>query len=116
MVLKLEHVQPALSPPAIDTGSGKPASKGEITLNGKLTDLGKAAEVSVGFEYQEYLGFTEALYNDAWIRTPLKKQSSPGGFQTTVKGLQSGKTYRFRAIAVHPGITMKGEFQQVQAP
>jgi alpha-L-fucosidase len=116
MVLKLEHVRPALAPPVVDTSSGEPRGKGEVVLKGNLSDLGKAPQVGVGFEYQEYLGFTEALYNDTWTRTPLKQQSSTGDFETTVTGLQSGKVYRFRAIAVHPGITMKGEFQQVQVP
>jgi len=116
MVLKLEHVQPALVPPAVETGKGAATGNGSATLKGKLLDLGQAAEVQVGFEYQEYLGFTEVLYNDQWTRSPLVKRNTPGAFQVDVTGLTPGKTYRFRAIVVHPRITLRGEFQQVGQP
>jgi len=113
MVLKLEHVQPAMVPPAVDTENALTNSNGGATLKGRLVDLGKVHEVKVGFEYQEYLGFTEALYNDQWSRTPMKQLSSPGDFHAEINGLKPGKTYRYRAIVVHPKITMRGEFQQV---
>jgi alpha-L-fucosidase len=113
MVLKLEHVQPALEPPAVDTGKATATGDGKVTLQGKLLDLGKAAEVEVGFEYQEYLGFTEVLYNEKWSRSTLAKRSTSGGFQAEVSGLTPGKSYRYRAIVVHPKITMRGEFKNV---
>ena len=116
MVLKIEHVQPAIEPPAVDTVEATAGANGSAKLNGKLIDLGKASNVEVGFEYQEYLSFTEVLYNDQWERTPLVKMSAPGEFQADITGLTPGKTYRFRAIVVHPKITMRGEFQQIGKP
>ena len=115
MVIKLEHVRPALAPPAVDTGKAKVMSNGSVTLTGRLIDLGQTNEVQVGFEYQEYLGFTELLNNEKWNRTTLVKQNAPGEYQTQITGLTPGKAYRYRAIVVHPKITIYGEYQQVTA-
>ncbi len=115
MVLKLEHVQAALVPPAADTVNAIASGNGNVTLAGRLIDLGDVNEVQVGFEYQEYLGFTEALYNDKWNRSRLLKKNAPGEYQIEITGLTPGKAYRFRAIVVHPRITMYGDYQQVTA-
>ncbi len=113
MVLKLEHVKAALEPPAVNTEKPISTGDGSLTLHGKLLDLGKAAEVEVGFEYQEYLGFHEVLANDTWTRTALIKKDSLGDFKLDVAGLSSGKSYRVRAVVVHPKIIMRGDFQKV---
>ena len=50
---------------------------------------------------------------EKWSRSALVKRRSPGDFQADITGLTPGKIYRFRAIVVHPKITMRGEFQQI---
>jgi len=115
MVLKLEHVQPALVPPAVVTTSGAMTGDGSAVLHAKLMDLGDAAEVQVGFEYQEYLGFTEVLYNQLWTRSALIKRTSPGDYAINIEGLAPGKDYHFRAVVVHPRTSIKGDFQSIES-
>ena len=112
-VLKLTHVRPALKPPAVDTQKAEAGGPGGVIAHGTLLDLGDAATVQVGFEYQEYLGFTEALNNEQWTATPLTGQDHAGAFTLPITGLQAGKTYQVRAVVAHPKLTMRGDFQRI---
>lgn len=111
VVVKLTNVKPSCKPPLVLTGKAKGES-GMVTFNGELKDLGDADDVLVGFEYQEYLGFAENVYNDEWVSTKLVKMSEPGTFTDTIE-VPGGKTYQWRAVVKHPRVKMSGAHAKV---
>jgi alpha-L-fucosidase len=115
VVLKLEHVSSALEPPFVETGNARTQSGGNVVLHGRLVGLGDAARVEVGFEYQEYLGFAEAMGNTRWERTPLVPLADVKEFSLPLSNLAPGKQYQFRAIVKHPQIVMRGDHKRFTA-
>jgi alpha-L-fucosidase len=106
IVLKLTNVEPAMTPPAVSlrrvtyNGATKTA-----TLEGELTDLGKAGEVSVGFEFRNVKGLDLTERPDAYIPTEMVKQTAAGAFTLSVKGWEPGDVMEIRAAVKHPLIT-----------
>lgn len=85
---------------------------GNATFNGELKDLGDADKVLVGFEYQEYLGFAENMYNDEWFATDLVEMTTTGDFSDTLD-LPGDKTFQWRAVVKHPRVKMTGDHGKV---
>jgi alpha-L-fucosidase len=115
MVVKLENVRPAFDePPYASTGSAKVLGDGKVVFEGKLESLGGADQVTVGFAWQEYLGFAEATYNPKWHTGEVKPvMTKPGRFELQVEGLKSGQAYQYRACVRHPKILMEGDYRRV---
>lgn len=111
VVVKLTNVKPSCTPPMVLSEKSK-GKDGEMSLQGELKDLGDSKKVLVGFEYQEYLGFAENMYNDQWTSTKLVEMTEPGTFTDTVK-VPSDKTYQWRAVVKHPRVKMRGDHKQV---
>ncbi len=111
VVVKLTNVKASCQPPLVLTGKSK-GRTGSAGLKGELKDLGDADSVLVGFEYQEYLGFTENMYNDEWFSTELVEMTEPGDFAKTIE-LPGGKTYQWRAVVKHPRVKMTGDHGKV---
>jgi alpha-L-fucosidase len=111
VVVKLTNVKPSCQPPLVVNGKANGTS-GQVTFNGELKDLGDAQTVLVGFEYQEYLGFAENMYNDEWFSTELTEVTEPGAFSMTLN-VPGGKTYQWRAIVKHPRVKMSGDHSKV---
>jgi alpha-L-fucosidase len=114
VVVKLENVKPAFEvPPYAETRSATATDGGVVTFEGELLELSGADQVAVGFEYQQYGGFAEAMSNTRWNRTELQTKSDTGRFQITLRGLTPGVEYQYRAIVQHPSITMRGDHKRV---
>ncbi|MEI6890695.1 MAG: alpha-L-fucosidase [Pontiella sp.] len=111
VVVKLTHVKPSCEPPLVVNGKAK-GNGGTVTFNGELKDLGDAKTVLVGFEYQEYLGFAENMYNDTWFATELVEMTGPGEFSDTID-VPNDKTYQWRAVVKHPRVKMTGDHSRV---
>ncbi len=75
-------------------------------------NIASTETVEVGFEYQQYGGFAEAMYNTTWERSPLKKLSRDGDFSLQIDGLKPGIEYQYRAVVKHPAITMRGDHRR----
>jgi len=117
VVVKLENVKPALTePPYAETGEASGAGSGSLHLSGRLVETGGADEVQVGFEYQVYEGFAEAMYNTEWTPLPQQTMTSTGEFSADLDGLNPGGQYQFRAVVHHPKITVHGDHVIVSAP
>jgi len=115
VVVRLENVEPVFeTPPYASTEPAVVADDGTVTFHGNLVELSGAEDVEVGFEYQEYGGFAEVMYNTQWERTELKPMNAVGEFEFQPAGLTPGKEYHFRAIVKHPKITMRGDHVRVQ--
>jgi len=111
IAVKITHVVPALTPPAVVTGEGTRGAGGRTaTLRAELKDLGQAASVEAGFQYRRRKG-VEELYTAAegWTDTPLARRSAPGNYAIEVTGLAPDLAYEFRAMVKHPLLTTFGE-------
>ena len=115
VVVKLEHVKPALAtPPYAETVRATAQGKGTVLFEGDLLDLAGAQTVEVGVEYQEYLGFAEAMHNTSWTRSATASRSQTGRFQIEVSGLKPGVEYQYRAFVKHPKIVMRGDHKRIR--
>ena len=115
VVVKLTHVKPALQvPPYAETLNAAAKGNGVVVLEGDLLEMAGAQDVTVGFEYQEYLGFAEATYNTKWTATPTLKRTSPGRFRLDITDLTTGVEYQYRAVVKHPKLTVRGDHKQIK--
>jgi len=116
IVVKLTNVQPALKvPPYAETGKATAQARSKLIMEGQLVEMAGAAEVTVGFEFQEYLGFAEAMYNTRGTATSTQTRSSRGPFRITVEGLKPGVEYQYRAVVKHPQLTVRGDHLRIRA-
>jgi alpha-L-fucosidase len=117
VVLKLENVEPALSAPAVVTKSAEwNAATRTATLTGELTDLGKAGQVEVGFEFRNVKGLDLTERPDPYRRTPLATRTAPGAFTLEIKDWRSGDVYEIRAVVKHPLLESFGRERRLSIP
>jgi alpha-L-fucosidase len=115
LVIKLENVKAAIDTvPEVKTGKAD-AGSGEVEFTAELIELGDAESVDVGFEYQEYGGFVENMYNDVWNQSEFVATRRPGTFSAKVAALKPGVSYQFRAVVRHPRLTMHGKHVKFSA-
>ena len=109
-VLKITNAQPALTPPKVVTGNSTwdPAT-GTAVFDGELVDPAGAPSLEVWLEYRSLKGQDTNERTLPWIATPSESRTSPGRFSASVKGLESGETYEFRAVVKHPLLALYGE-------
>src|SRR5262249_49158521 len=73
VVLKLTHVKAALTPPKVETVRARwDAATQTATLEGRLTDMGKAASLDVGFEYRSLKGLDVNERTEPWRATEFR--------------------------------------------
>ncbi len=117
VVLKITHVEPALTPPVVETASPKwDAAKKSAALVGTVKTLGDAKAVEVGFEYRDATGLDLTERNTAWTGSPLFARTATGEFTHELSGLLSGHTYDIRAVIKHPLLTLYGAEVLLRVP
>jgi alpha-L-fucosidase len=112
IVVKLTHVQPALTPPQVQTGNAERLNGG-IRLSGTLLSLGDAKAVGVRFEYRSLKGLDVNERSGSWQITPQQHLTAPGKFSVTVAAWEAGEPYEFRAVVEHPLLKMYGDSHKV---
>lgn len=112
ITVKLENVEPALDPPQVETGNAN-NKNGTIELNGRLLKKGNADSLQVFFEYRQYAGFAENLYSKDWLRTTPVYIGEAGNFTQLLPSAEEGKEYQYRAVVVHPRLTVRGDVKRV---
>jgi len=111
VVLKITHAQPGMIPPAVTTSAAVwDAASGVVTLQGRLTGMGKADSVEVGFQYRQRRGATD-LYEktEPWKDTARVRRSAPGNYTIRLPGLPREQSFDYRAVVKHPLITTYGQ-------
>lgn len=108
VVLKLTNVQPALTPPRVETLTATRTGAG-VTLTARLHALGDAQAVEVRFEYRSLKGLDTNERTGDWSTTPFQRMTAAGEFRATVGPWEAGEPYEFRAVVKHPVLTMYGE-------
>jgi len=114
ITVKLEHVEPALDPPIVETGEAVTAN-GAVELHGRLVKKGNAGNVKVLFEYRPFAGFAENLYSKDWLKTDAVTVHDEGNFTVQLAQAEKGKEYQYRAVVVHPRLTVRGDVKKVVA-
>ncbi len=89
-----------LIPPTVLSTAAGDITAISATLNGNLTSLGSAGNVSVSFEW----GATPAFGN----ATPTQIMNSTGAFSASLSSLTANTTYYYRAKAVGDGTSYGG--------
>jgi alpha-L-fucosidase len=109
VVLKITQAQSALTPPQVETVRvAWDGQTGRIRCVGALQALGGAVAVDVGFEYRDITGLDTHERRDNWQTSALTRRTAPGEFSAELGGLQTGRTYEFRALAKHSLLTVFG--------
>jgi alpha-L-fucosidase len=113
VVLKITNVQPALTPPRVETLTATRAASG-VTLAARLHALGDAPAVEVRFEYRSLKGLDANERSGEWQSTPFQRMTAAGEFRAQVPVWAPGEPYEFRAVVKHPVLTMYGEGKRVR--
>jgi alpha-L-fucosidase len=117
VVLKLTHVQPALTPPQAATTKVQWSNAERVVLvQGELKKLGDAAAVEVGFEYRDITGMDTSERDDNWVASSFAQKKEPGEFSDKLSGLVSGRTYEFRSVVRHPLLACYGQELKLKVP
>jgi len=108
VVLRITHAKAGFLPPQVRTHrSTWDVSRGIAVLEAQLLRLAEGNAVQVYFQHRRKQR-VEELYDDPepWIDSPPYPMTDNGRFQTTIAGLDPELEYQYRAIAVHPKITV----------
>ncbi len=108
-VLKVTNVEPALTPPHVQTKGSVPEVSGQKeTLQGEVLDMGDQSSLDVGFEYRPIVGEDANSRSAAWIATPVQTVSKSGPYAAQIEGLTPNASYEFRAVIRHPLLALYG--------
>jgi len=111
ITIKLENIEPGLEPPEV-VSVGSEIQGSSVTLSGKAINPKEGESLEGYFEYHEYLGFQQNINNSKWDKTEPVSIGKNGEFKTVLKNLEKGKEYEFRAVVIHPLITVRGEIKR----
>lgn len=111
ITIKLENIEPGLEPPEV-VSMGSEIQGSSVTLSGKAINPKEGESLEGYFEYHEYLGFQQNINNSKWDKTEPVSIGKNGEFKTVLKNLEKGKEYEFRAVVIHPLITVRGEIKR----
>lgn len=111
ITVKLEHVEPALEPPVIETLQSLKSDAG-VTLKGRLVKKGNADKVKVGFQFRPYGGFAENLTTNPWSDTKFVDMSQEAEYEVMLPDVKGGTEYQYRAVVIHPRMTVHGDIRR----
>lgn len=107
VVLKLTHVQPAITVPRVETTEARWRGEAAV-LGGVIQQAGAADELQAGFEYRDITGQDALERNEPWIPTAMTARKGPGAFTVELPGLRVGRVYEYRAVVRHPLLMLFG--------
>ena len=111
ITVKITNVEPALDPPLVETLTATVQNE-VIELKGRLVKKGNTDKVTLLFEYRPYAGFAENLYSTTWLKTSQIGLDKEGDFTIQLPPAEKGKEYEFRAVVIHPQLTVRGDVKR----
>lgn len=115
IVIKLTNVQPAFTPPKVETTSGV-AAQSSATLRGSLIDMGGSPALTVGFQYRNIVGLDASDRSIPWQDAGSTTLARTGPFEIKVEALKPDGIYEYRAYARHPLLTIYGAEKRLTLP
>lgn len=111
VVLKITHAMPGFLPPQVlPARSVWDKQRGIAILEADLTNLSNGQQVEARFQYRRKQRVDELYDNpEPWVDSPPMPLTRNGRFQSSVMGLDPAQDYEFRAIVVHPLITVSSQ-------
>ncbi|MCL4781819.1 MAG: alpha-L-fucosidase [Bryobacterales bacterium] len=115
VVLKITHALPGFLPPQVVTArSVWDKQRGIAILEADLSRLADGQSVEARFQYRRKQRVDELYDNpEPWVDSSPVPLARNGRFQSTVMGLDPTREYEFRAVAVHPLITVTGQMRDL---
>ncbi|MBC6609467.1 alpha-L-fucosidase [Hymenobacter sp. BT507] len=111
VVIKLDHVAPAMAAAVtVETGAAKAATAGHA-LNGRLYNYQGKQVTRARFAYRAYRGRVETLYADPWKYSDWVKVGPDGRFVGTVKSPKGA--FEYKAEAEQSGVNVEGDTKLV---
>jgi alpha-L-fucosidase len=109
IVVKLENIKPALSPPAILTLNQARVTKDGATLKAELVNLGDAEEVQIAFRYRiSPTSLNKVTSDEGWSQTETITVNKTGTYSIRLENLGAYQ-YQYRAVVIHSKIVIPGE-------
>jgi alpha-L-fucosidase len=109
VVVKLKNVVPALKPPVIMTLGNPEILNNTVTCTADLIDLGDAEKIKVAFQFRKVPdSLNKRVSDEGWKQSDTIVAMQPGKYNLKIKDLEE-KTYQFKAVALHPEITISGD-------
>lgn len=109
LVVKLENVRPALTPPRVRTVAVR-LDSGQAHLRGELLRVTSGEPVQVGFRWRRAAAFADKLYNEnPWTEVVTGEMNAAGEFAARITAPPVGTGIDVRAFARHPRLTVEGD-------
>ncbi|HEX9785589.1 MAG TPA: alpha-L-fucosidase [Opitutaceae bacterium] len=116
LVVKLENVQPALTPPVVKTVPAH-LQGAQAVLAGELVKLAPGDRVQVGFLFRPAAAFSDKLYdNSSWNEVIAGDLSAPGTFTAMLPAPPPGTGFDVRSFARHPKLDVEGDVLVIVTP
>lgn len=115
VVLKFTNVEPACTPPRVETAQAVREGSG-VMLQGLLRSLGDAKSVEVRLEYRSLKTLDTNERSGEWKVTPCQRMEAPGAFSAPVAAWARDEPYEFRAAVKHPLLTIYSDARRVRLP
>lgn len=117
VVIRLTHVEPALVPPKIETGSARWDVDGnQAELRFEVTTTGSADRLVVDAQYRDITGLDVNERLENWITASARTECMTGRGLLRFGGLKAGRTYELRAVAEHPLLKVHGNPVRLRIP
>jgi alpha-L-fucosidase len=109
VVIKIEHVAPAIQPVQVITGNAKTTAANQVVLQGKVLNYVSGTVMKARFCYRIYNGQTEDLYAGPWLRSTTAAIETNGHFKVTISGLKKGQKYEYKTVVEYSRIEINGD-------
>ncbi|MCW5964424.1 MAG: alpha-L-fucosidase [Bryobacterales bacterium] len=116
VVLRITHAKTGFLPPQVlPLRSTWDEQRGLAVLEAQLMRLEEGETVQARFQYRRKQRVEELYDNpEPWIDSPPLPLRENGRFQTAVTGLAADTQYEYRAVVVHPKITVTSQQRDIQ--
>jgi alpha-L-fucosidase len=113
-VIKLTDVDEAFTPPSVHTLTATQSSDGNVTLTGDWKGPADTPGVRFSFDYRIVTGEDTQSRLHAWEHLAVQPAGKPGNY-TQVFHPNPGESYEYRAVLLHPLLTIYGEPVRVKS-
>jgi alpha-L-fucosidase len=117
LVIKITHVEPALTPPLVETVKAVWDKQRSVAIcEAEMKTLGDAKSLEVYAESRDITGLDWNERKDNWVRVPGIQVTAPGKLRIEIQGLDPNRKYEVRSVVKHPLLTRYGKEVRLSKP